>query len=84
MLNKVEYWLDLAADDVLSAKTLLDGKRYLHAGFFCHLIAEKALKAVIANATSEIPPYIHNLIYWQNAPEFLMICQNNSGNLWEN
>ena len=62
MLNKVEYWLDLADDDALTAKTLLDGKRYLHAGFFCHLIAEKAIKAAIVNSTSEIPPYIHHLI----------------------
>ena len=61
MLNKVEYWLDLADDDVLTAKTLLDGKRYLHAGFFCHLIAEKALKAMVASVTSEIPPKIHDL-----------------------
>ena len=62
MFDKVEYWLDLADDDVITAKTLLDGKRYLHAGFFCHLIVEKAIKAAIANATSEIPPYIHHLI----------------------
>ena len=62
MLDKVKYWLDLADDDVSAAKVLLDGKKYLHAGFFCHLIAEKALKATIAYVTSEIPPKIHNLI----------------------
>ena len=44
MLEKVEYWFDLADEDVPVAKLLLDGKKYLHAGFFCHLIAEKALK----------------------------------------
>ena len=31
-------------------------------GFFCHLIAEKALKAVIAHKTGELPPRIHDLI----------------------
>jgi len=61
MLDKVEYWLDLADEDVLAAKILLDGKRYLHAGFFCHLITEKAIKAVIASKTDEVPPKIHDL-----------------------
>jgi len=61
MLDKVEYWLDLADDDVPVVKLLLDGKKYLHAGFFCHLIVEKALKAMVASVTSEIPPKTHDL-----------------------
>ncbi|MDR2183638.1 MAG: HEPN domain-containing protein [Clostridiales bacterium] len=61
MLDKAAYWLDLADEDVLTARALLYGKRYLHAGLFCHLIAEKALKAMIASVTSEIPPKIHDL-----------------------
>lgn len=56
MLDKVEYWLDLAADDVSVAELLLNGQKYLQAGFFCHLIAEKALKAMVVSITSEIPP----------------------------
>ena len=61
MLDKVEYWLDLADDDIPVAKILLNEKKCLHAGFFCHLIAEKALKAMVASVTSEIPPKIHDL-----------------------
>ena len=38
MLDKVEYWLDLADDDLSVAKILMDGKKPLQAGFFCHLI----------------------------------------------
>jgi len=30
-------------------------------GFICHLVAEKALKAVIADKKDEIPPKIHDL-----------------------
>jgi HEPN domain-containing protein len=30
-------------------------------GFFCHMIVEKALKAVIAERINEIPPKIHDL-----------------------
>ena len=61
MLDKVGYWLDLADEDLTVAKVLLDGKKFLQAGFFCHLIAEKAIKAVIASKTDEIPPKIHDL-----------------------
>jgi HEPN domain-containing protein len=61
MQDKVEYWLDLADDDMPVAKLLIEGKKYLHAGFFCHLIVEKALKAVVANVTTEVPPKTHDL-----------------------
>ena len=39
----------------------MEAKRFLWTGFICHLIAEKALKAVIADKTEEIPPKIHDL-----------------------
>ena len=61
MPDKVDYWLDLADDDVSVAEMLLNGKKYLYAGFFCHLIVEKAIKAIVANVTSEAPPKIHRL-----------------------
>ena len=61
MLCKVEYWLDLADEDVSVAELLLKGKKYLQAGFFCHLIAEKALKAIVANITNKAPPKTHDL-----------------------
>jgi len=61
MDKKVQYWLDLADDDVSVVKLLISGKKYLQAGFFCHLIAEKSLKSLIANASSEVPPKIHDL-----------------------
>ena len=61
MNAKTEYWLELCDDDLLTAKALFQSKRHLHMGFFCHLIAEKALKAVIAHKTDEVPPRIHDL-----------------------
>jgi len=61
MLDKVEYWLGLCDDNMVSANLLLKGKQYLDTGFFCHQIAEKALKAVVASVTTEIPPKIHDL-----------------------
>ena len=62
MLDKVEYWLNLCDEDMATAKWLLQGKRLLHMAFFCHQIAEKALKAVVANVAGEDPLKIHDLI----------------------
>jgi HEPN domain-containing protein len=61
MSDKVAYWLDLCDDDLITAKALLKSKRLLHMGFFCHMIIEKSLKAVIAHRLGEIPPKIHDL-----------------------
>jgi hypothetical protein len=43
MLDKVKYWLDLCDEDMAVADLLIKGNKYLQAGFFCHLVAEKAL-----------------------------------------
>ena len=51
----------MADDDINVAKNLLKSKDYLWMGFICHLIAEKALKAVVADITEEIPPKTHDL-----------------------
>ena len=61
MFDKVEYWLELCDDDLRAAKNLFASKDYLWMGFICHLIAEKAIKAVLVNITDEIPPKIHDL-----------------------
>lgn len=58
---KVTYWLNQCDDDLVAVRWLLKGKQWLHAMFFCHLVAEKALKAVIEGVTDDVPPKIHNL-----------------------
>jgi len=61
MSERVEYWLELCDEDLLTAKAMFQAERYLPMGFYCHMIAEKALKAVIAKKTNELPPKIHDL-----------------------
>lgn len=61
MNSKTKYWLELCDDDLITAKALLNSGRLLHMGFFCHLIAEKSLKAVVTNLTDETPPRTHDL-----------------------
>jgi len=61
MLDKVNYWLELCDDDLRAAKNLHASNDYLWMGFICHLIAEKALKAIMANTTDEVPKTHHLL-----------------------
>jgi len=61
MHDKVDYWIDLCEDELITAKALLEKNRLLHTGFFCHLIAEKALKAVVVDMADDVPPRTHDL-----------------------
>ena len=62
MQDKVDYWIELCDDDLRVAKNLFASRDYLWMGFICHLIVEKALKAVLARRTDEIPPKTHHLL----------------------
>lgn len=61
-MDKIDYWLSLCDEDIIVVKSLIDSKHYLQAGFFCHLTAEKALKAVFESVFNELPPKTHDLI----------------------
>ena len=59
---KIKYWLDLAHYDLVSAKAMLESKRFLYVGFLCHQTAEKCLKAYFWHTQKKEPPYTHNLL----------------------
>jgi len=61
--KQINYWVDEADDDLVSAKILIERKRMLHGLFFCHLVIEKVLKAHVIKISNEIAPRTHNLIY---------------------
>ena len=61
MLNKHQYWFDLADYDIETAIAMFKSKRYLYVGFMCHLATEKTLKGCYEKSFNEIPPYSHNL-----------------------
>jgi len=61
MSDKTDKWLRMCDKDVITTKINLKGEQYSWVGFHCQLIVEKALKAVIAEKTNEMPPRIHNL-----------------------
>jgi HEPN domain-containing protein len=60
--KKKAYWLKLAEDNLDTAHILLQHKKYLDAGFFCHQTIEKLLKAYHWHTLQSEPPYIHNVI----------------------
>ncbi|HKK63630.1 MAG TPA: HEPN domain-containing protein [Bacteroidales bacterium] len=61
--KQIDYWINAAEDDLLTADLLIREKRILHGLFFCHLVIEKAIKAHVVKKTGEVAPRSHNLIY---------------------
>ena len=69
--KKIEYWIDTAHYDLVSAKAMLDKKRFLYVGFLCHQVVEKALKAYFWHSQKKEPPYIHNLLVLSEKSGFI-------------
>lgn len=60
--KQIDYWFRTAANDLETAQIIFDaGKNYHHCLFFCHLVLEKGLKALVVRETKAIPPKIHDL-----------------------
>lgn len=60
--KQIEYWLTTARNDLETAEIILKaGKNYHHCLFFCHLVLEKGLKALVAKNTKNFPPKMHDL-----------------------
>ncbi len=53
-------WLDIATEDLDTARAMLRGRRYLYACFEAQQAVKKALKAIIQEST-RTPPRIHEL-----------------------
>ena len=60
----IDYWLTTAKSDFETAEALFNnGKRLHHCLFFCHLVIEKYLKALVVKRIENIPPKTHDLEY---------------------
>lgn len=60
--GKIEYWLEIGHYDLVSAKAMLESKRFLYVGFLCHQVVEKCLKAYYWHTRKKELPYSHNLL----------------------
>lgn len=62
IIEKIKYWLEIALDDLDSAEIMLEKKKFLQSGFYCHQSVEKILKGYYLHIKQDEPPYTHNLI----------------------
>ena len=63
----VNHWTQTAERDWQSVILLYNGKQFVHALFFCHLVIEKVVKAHWVKDNEENnPPRIHDLEYLYN------------------
>jgi HEPN domain-containing protein len=60
-IEKVNYWINSAEDNLITAKDNFFQKHFLFSAFLCHLKIEKGLKAIIAQKEL-FPPKVHNLL----------------------
>lgn len=63
-LKSPEEWFNQANYDLETAKAMFKAKRYIYTVFMCHLSLEKAFKGFYTKALHQVPPKIHNLIYF--------------------
>ncbi len=61
--KQVDYWIAGADEDIVTAELLIRERRILHGLFFCHLVIEKAIKALLVKKINDVAPRTHNLIY---------------------
>ena len=59
--KQLAYWRSGAVDNLETAEILIEKGKLMEGLFFCHLTIEKALKAHVTKATSDVPPKTHNL-----------------------
>lgn len=63
MRDETREWLeDFAAGDLSAAEDLLASGHASHCVVLCQQAVEKAIKALIAETTGEMPPKIHDLV----------------------
>lgn len=60
--RQVEYWRESAGEDMETARVEFDGKWYLGALFFGHIVLEKILKAFVVLETKKEALKIYNLV----------------------
>jgi HEPN domain-containing protein len=60
--KQIEFWRLGSAEDAVVARDLVARGKIRHGLFFLHLAIEKALKAEVCRATTDVAPRVHNLV----------------------
>ncbi|MCL1907984.1 MAG: HEPN domain-containing protein [Holophagaceae bacterium] len=59
--TQFDQWLKLAQYDLKTAKTMLNGKRWLYVAFMCQQAVEKLVKGLYLINIQKEPPRIHDI-----------------------
>jgi HEPN domain-containing protein len=59
-----EEWFFQSDYDLETARHMLQSGRNVYCIFMCHLSLEKALKGLFIKRLNQVPPKIHNLLYF--------------------
>jgi len=70
--KQIAYWKATAEHDWQTVQTLWRTKRHDGCLFFCHLVIEKILKAVVVKITQQDAPRIHDLVRLANSAELAL------------
>lgn len=76
--KQIDYWINGADDDIITADLLIREKRNLHGLFFCHLVIEKAIKANLVKKTGDVAPRTHNLVYLSEIQDWYLMMKTRS------
>lgn len=60
--EQVEYWFDLAEEDLIVVESNFKSEHYLWCLFLCHLILEKALKGIFVQEVQDTHPRTYDLV----------------------
>jgi HEPN domain-containing protein len=60
--EQINYWFDLADEDIIVAESNFNNKHFLWSLFISHLALEKALKGLYVQYIEETPPKLHDLV----------------------
>ncbi len=71
MKDQTAAWLEIAREDLETAKYNFAGKHYLWAIFLCQQALEKAFKAVYFERIGEVPPRKHDLIVLSKSADLI-------------
>jgi HEPN domain-containing protein len=66
MRPDTKNWLESAGYDIETARHMLSSGRYIYVVFFCHLVLEKMLKALVTEVCGKPAPRSHDLIFLVN------------------
>ena len=60
--EQIEYWFNLADEDLLIVESLFSAEHYVWSLYLCQLALEKTLKGLFIQNLGEMPPKIHDLV----------------------